>query len=66
MGYWVAEIYKSMDQIMGYTCGTSQALTSPVSMQELETLNATVGFNKEDERFLHLSGEVLRHQTKTD
>ena len=52
------------NQIDGYAFGSSQVSTSPISMEELESLKASVGFTEEDERFLRMAGEVLAGQTK--
>jgi hypothetical protein len=55
---------KVADEIPAYTYGTMAVATSPVSLDDLETLKITAGFTAEDERFLHLAGEVLAGQTK--
>jgi hypothetical protein len=52
------------ENIHGYTYGTAEAAKSPVSLQELEALKASVGFTAEDQRYLQLAGEVLSDQTK--
>jgi len=51
-------------EIPGYTYGTGEAATSPVSLEELEQLKQSVGFTKEDEQYLRMAGEVLADQTK--
>jgi hypothetical protein len=52
------------EQIHGYTYGTTEVATSPVTMRELEDLKISVGFTEEDQRYLQLAGEVLADQTK--
>jgi hypothetical protein len=49
-------------QISGDTYGDADA--SPVSLQDLENLKASVGWTEEDERYRHMAGEVLADQTK--
>lgn len=50
-----------MANIQGYTYG--QAGPSPVTMNDLEALKATVLFGPEDERYLRMAADVLRDQT---
>jgi hypothetical protein len=52
------------EQIPGYTYGTAEAATSPVSMHDLELLKKSFCFTEEDERYLRLAGEVLANQTE--
>jgi len=52
------------EQIPGYTYGSPQVAKSPISLQELEALITTVGFTDQDQKYLHLAGEVLSDQTK--
>jgi hypothetical protein len=52
------------EQIPGYTYGTPAVTRSPVSLEELESLKASVGFTAENQRFLNLAGEVLSDQTQ--
>jgi hypothetical protein len=52
------------ERIDGYAFGKPEVLTSPVSLEELESLKASVGFTDEDQRYLLLAGEVLADQTK--
>jgi Protoglobin len=49
------------EQISGYTYGAVGA--SPVSLQDLENLKISVGWTDEDERYRHMTGEVLSDQT---
>jgi hypothetical protein len=49
--------------IPGYTYGSADVSPSPVSLQELENLKATVGWTDEDERWRRVAGEVLADQT---
>jgi hypothetical protein len=51
------------EQITGYTYGTAEVETSPVSMKELENLKISVGWTAEDDRYRRLAGEVLADQT---
>ena len=55
---------KVAEQIHGYTYGTSEVATSPVTLQQLEALKITVGFTEEDQRDLQQAGIVLADQTK--
>ncbi len=55
---------KVAEEIPGYTYATAGVARSPVSMRELEDLKASVGFTADDERALHLAGEVLADQTR--
>jgi hypothetical protein len=50
--------------IPGYTYGTAEVATSPVSLRDLENLKTTVRFTSDDHRWLELAGEVLKAQTK--
>ncbi|OYQ46488.1 protogloblin ApPgb [Flavobacterium cyanobacteriorum] len=49
------------EQIKGYSYG--QVGQSPVSIADLELLKKTVLFTEEDEKYLHLAGDVLKDQT---
>ncbi|MBD2533622.1 protogloblin ApPgb, partial [Nostoc flagelliforme FACHB-838] len=46
--------------ITGYTYGTEEVAKSPLSMEHLSLLKQTVLFTEEDEKYLHLAGEVLQ------
>src|SRR5437588_570861 len=59
-GEWTVE-HKTMP-ISGYTYGTAEVATSPISLEELDLLKQSVGFNGDDERYLRLAGEVLADQ----
>ena len=48
------------EHIKGYVYG--QAAPSPVSIADLALLKKTVLFTDEDEKYLHLAGEVLKDQ----
>ncbi len=50
--------------IPGYSYGTAEVATSPVSLQQLKELKISAGFTDHDERYLRLAGEVLMDQTK--
>ncbi|GJM42789.1 MAG: hypothetical protein DHS20C20_30710 [Ardenticatenaceae bacterium] len=52
-----------MNNVVGYTFGTTAVAQSPVSLAEFEKLKATVLFNEEDVRYLQMAGEVLHDQT---
>ncbi len=52
----------SNTQIPGYTYGTAEVATSPVSLEDFELLKQTVLFTEEDEKYLRLAGEVLADQ----
>ena len=45
--------------IPGYAFGDGAIATSPVSLQELENLKATVGLSPTDEQYLRIAGRVL-------
>lgn len=51
-----------MNDIAGYTYGTTAVAPSPISLDEFEKLKATVLFNDEDVRFLQMAGDVLADQ----
>ena len=51
-----------MNDIAGYTYGTTAVATSPMSLAEFEKLKATVLFGEEDVRYLRMAGEVLGAQ----
>ncbi len=55
---------KVTEHIPGYSYGTLEVASSPVSMMELNDLKISVGFTEEDQRYLRLAGEVLADQTK--
>jgi Protoglobin len=55
---------KIADDIHGYTYGTTEVATSPVSMREMEELKVSVGFTEEDQHYLKLAGDILADQTK--
>jgi hypothetical protein len=52
------------EHIHGYTYGTSEVSPSPVSLQELEALQVSVGFTSETQSYLRMAGEVLGDQTR--
>lgn len=52
------------ESIPSYTYGSNDVAVSPISLKELEQLKQSVGFSKEDERYLRMAGEVLQDQTK--
>ena len=51
-----------MNDIAGYTYGTTAVANSPISQVECEKLKATVLFGDEDVRYLQMAGEVLGEQ----
>lgn len=51
-----------VDEIAGYTYGGQNTARSPVSLEELDRLKATVMFTEEDERALAMAGDVLQDQ----
>lgn len=51
-----------MNNIAGYTYGTTAVATSPVSLDEFDKLKATVLFSDEDVRYLQIAGDVLTDQ----
>jgi hypothetical protein len=58
-------LQKTVAQHMnGYTYGTSEVASSPVTLDELEALKVSVGFTAENEHFLKLAGEVLSQQVE--
>lgn len=52
------------EHIPGYTFGTAEAATSPVSLDELNLLKQSVCLAAEDEQYLKLAGEILTDQTE--
>jgi len=52
------------DDIPGYTFGAAEIPVSPVSLQDLDRLIATVGLTDDDWRYLRMAGEVLTGQTQ--
>ncbi|RCG28683.1 protogloblin ApPgb [Sphaerisporangium album] len=50
------------DEIPGYTYGTEQAATSPLTLQDLERLKAVVGLTPDDEQALLEAARVLADQ----
>jgi hypothetical protein len=50
------------ERILGYTYGTAQAATSPLTLQDLEHLKAVVWLTPEDEEALREAGEILADQ----
>jgi hypothetical protein len=51
-------------KIAGYTYGTKEIATSPVSLEALEQLQQAVAMTEQDLRALHLAGDVLEDQTE--
>lgn len=52
-----------MEQIKGYTYGSSSLQSSPVTAAELDLLKKTLLWSDDDNRFLQMAGEVLKDQT---
>ena len=52
------------EDIAGYDYGSKVVPRSPISLQELEDLKATVNFGEEEKRYLRMAGEVLADQTR--
>jgi protoglobin len=52
------------EEIPGYNYGAADVAKSPITTAELDLLKQSTGFTKEDERWLHVAGEVLADQTK--
>ena len=55
---------QAADTIPGYDYASPSLGLSPVSLDELASLKVSVGFTDEDERYLHMAGEVLADQTR--
>ena len=53
-----------MNNIAGYDYGTPAAVRSPVGLDELRALEATVGWTAQDERALRAAGQVLTDQAE--
>lgn len=51
-----------MNDIAGYTYGSTAVAPSPISLDEFEKLKATVLFSDEDVRYLQMAGDVLTDQ----
>ncbi|MEV7969212.1 hypothetical protein AB0O34_24950 [Sphaerisporangium sp. NPDC088356] len=50
------------DQIPGYTYGTDEAATSPLTLQDLQRLKDTVWLTPDDEQALRQAAEILTDQ----
>src|SRR5437764_7491172 len=50
--------------IAGYDYGRPQSAHSPVSMDELRQLEATIGWTEEDARILQQSGSIFKDQAE--
>ena len=50
--------------IAGYSYGTPDVASSPVSVEDLDLLKRSVLFGEEDERYLRMAGDVLRDQVE--
>src|ERR1041384_7991721 len=55
---------KVAEEIPGYDYGSPSVAKSPITVKELEQIKQSAGFTKEDERWLHVAGDVLADQTK--
>lgn len=53
-----------MPDIAGYEYGTSRVAPSPVTLEELHMLEATLGWTSEDDQALKQAGEVLRDRAE--
>lgn len=51
-----------MTTVAGYEYGSDQLARSPVGVEELDKLKASVLFTGDDEQALHLAGDVLEDQ----
>jgi hypothetical protein len=51
-----------MPDIQGYDYGTARAARSPVTLDELRELEATVGWTAADDQAIAMAGEVLAGQ----
>ena len=54
----------SGQSIPGYTYGSSEVVSSPVSDEDFARLKSTVLFTDEDARYLRMAGEVLADQVE--
>lgn len=54
---------KVADEIYGYSYGEPEVAASPITLQQLDELKASVGMTVEDEQYLRLAGQVLADQT---
>jgi hypothetical protein len=52
----------SVESIPGYDYGKREVAPSPLSEEEFNLLKKTVLFTEEDEKYLHLAGDVLADQ----
>ncbi len=50
--------------MVGYTYGQQQVAPSPVTLEELKALRASVMFSEDDERALRMAGDVLADQVE--
>jgi hypothetical protein len=53
-----------MSAIHGYTLGTTETARSPITLSDFEGLKKSVLFSTEDEKYLHMAGEVLADQVE--
>jgi hypothetical protein len=56
-------VIKHPEHIPGYTCGTDEAATSPLSLQDLERLKEAVWLTSEDRQALREAAEILADQS---
>lgn len=52
-----------MEQIKGYDYGKVSLQKSPVSLEDLDLLKKTLLWSDEDDKALHMAGDVLKDQT---
>ncbi len=52
------------EAIAGYTYGTAEAASSPVTDEEFEKLRLATMFTEEDEKYLRKAGEILKDQVE--
>lgn len=57
-----AEQLTHPEHIGGYTYGTAEVARSPLTLEDLDRLKTAVDLTEEDERYLHMAGEVLADQ----
>jgi hypothetical protein len=51
-------------KIPGYAYGSPEVAESSISKRDLQEIKVSAGFTEEDQRYLHLAGEVLTDQTE--
>jgi hypothetical protein len=54
-----------VDNVAGYDAGANELTTSPVTMKELDLLKQTITLDSDDQKYLRMTGDVLKPQTES-